>query len=168
MRHPLAPLVRSLVVSATLLVPGARAEAQTDVATLNATISGMARLSLSSATLTFPDADPDTVPQIAASQGPITITARARAAATGAVTLTLRASDDLRSGLITIPADRITWTSTGAGFAAGTLSAAIDRTVASWAGSGVRTGTQTFFFRNLWTYATGTYTLTMLFTLTAA
>ena len=42
------------------------------------------------------------------------------------------------------------------------------QTVASWTGSGVRTGTQTFLFRNLWTYSIGTYTVTMIFTLSAA
>jgi hypothetical protein len=168
MRHSLALFVPPLVVcAALLLICAAPARAQTDVATLNATISGMARLSLSSASLTFPDADPDAVPQIAAAQGPITITARARASATGAVTLTVRASSNLRSGLDTIPAANITWTATGAGFVGGTLSAAAARTIASWTGSGVRTGTQTFRFRNAWTYPTGTYTLTMTFTLTA-
>ena len=35
-------------------------------------------------------------------------------------------------------------------------------------GSGVRTGTQTFVFKNLWSYAAGTYTLTMTYTLSAA
>ena len=34
--------------------------------------------------------------------------------------------------------------------------------------SGLRSGTQTFFFKNLWSYATGTYTLTMTYTLSAA
>jgi hypothetical protein len=144
------------------------AAAQTSNATLNASINGLARLSLSSAALTFPDADPDTVPSIQASQGPITLSAKARTSPNGTVTLTVLASDQLRSGLNTIPASNITWVGSGAGFVNGTLSPTTAQVVAGWSGSGVRTGTQMFFFRNLWSYATGTYTLTMTYTLTAA
>jgi hypothetical protein len=140
----------------------------TDTAPLNATFGGLARLSFSSSNISFPDADPDFVPNIPASQGPITITAKARTSPNGAVTLTVQSSDELRSGLNTIPASHITWTATGPGFTNGTLSAASPQLVATWTDSGVRTGTQTFFFKNLWTYATGIYTLTMTFTLTGA
>jgi len=142
--------------------------AQTSNATLNASMNSVARLSLSSAALTFPDADPDTVPSIQASQGPITVTAKARTSPNGMVTLTIRAGDQLRSGLNTIPESNITWVTTGGGFSNGTLSATTAQAVATWTGSGVHTGTQTFFFRNLWSYATGTYTLTMTYTLSAA
>ena len=144
------------------------AAAQTGNATLNAAVNGLARLSLSSAAITFPDADPDTVPSIQAAQGPITLTAKARTSPNGAVTLTVQASDHLRSGINTIPASNITWVASGAGFSNGTLSAAMAQIVAAWTGSGVRSGTQTFFFKNLWSYATGTYTLTMTYTLSAA
>jgi hypothetical protein len=146
----------------------ATAQSLTDSATLNASINSQARLSLSTLSISFPDADPDTVPSIQASQGAVTITAKARTSLNGAVTLTVQATDHLRSGLETIPASHITWTASGPGFIGGTLSAASAQTVAAWTGSGVHTGTQTFFFRNLWTYATGTYTVTMTFTLTAA
>jgi hypothetical protein len=146
----------------------AAAQQITDTATLNATFGGLARLSFSSSNISFPDADPDFVPNIPASQGPITITAKARTSPNGAVTLTVQSSDELRSGLNTIPASHITWTATGPGFTNGTLSAASPQLVATWTDSGVRTGTQTFFFKNLWTYATGIYTLTMTFTLTGA
>jgi hypothetical protein len=40
--------------------------------------------------------------------------------------------------------------------------------VATWVGSGVHTGTQTFRFQNLWTHPTGTYTVTLVYTLSAA
>jgi hypothetical protein len=165
MRSPLQLGSLLLVLLATGAVPVA---AQTDTATLNASINGLARLSLSTLTISFPDADPDTVPSIPASQGPLTITAKARTSANGAVTLTVMATDQLRSGLNTIPTSNITWTASGSGFSGGTLSAASAQTVAGWTGSGVRTGTQSFFFRNLWSYATGTYSLTMTFTLSAA
>ena len=146
----------------------APASAQSDTATLNASINSQARLSFSTVSITFPDADPDTVPNIPALQGPITINAKARTSVNGAVTLTIQANDQLRSGLDTLPASQVTWTATGSGFTNGTLSAASAQVVAAWTGSGVHTGTQTFFFRNLWSYPTGTYTLTMTFTLSAA
>lgn len=165
MRYPVQLALLLLLLLATGVVPVA---AQTDTANLNASINGLARLSLSTFTITFPDADPDTVPNVPASQGPITITAKARTSVNGGVTLTVLANDDLRSGLKTIPASAVTWTATGSGFSSGTLSAATAQTVAGWTGSGVRTGTQSFFFRNLWSHPTGTYTLTMTFTLSAA
>ena len=163
MRFPVFILFILVLVAAS--VP---ASAQTQNATLNASINGLARLSLSSAALTFPDADPDTVPSIQASQGPITLTAKARTSLNGTITLTVQASDHLRSGVDVIPASNITWVAGGAGFSNGTLSASTAQIVAAWTGSGVRTGTQTFFFRNLWSYATGTYTLTMTYTLSAS
>jgi hypothetical protein len=165
MRYPVHLSLLVLLLLAAAVVP---ADAQTDTATLNASINGLARLSLSTFTVSFPDADPDTVPNIPASQGPVTITAKARTSVNGGVTLTVLATDQLRSGLNTIPASNITWTVSGSGFSNGTLSAASAQTVAGWTGSGVRTGTQSFFFKNLWSYATGTYTLTMTFTLSAA
>ena len=163
------PDMRPCVIA--ILIVGclaARGEAQSRTATLSATFSGLARLTLSTASLTFPDADPDTIPQVAGNPAVVTITTKARATRNGTVTLTVQASGNLRSGLITIPASNITWTATGAGFVAGTLSSATPQAVAAWVGSGVRNGTQSFFFRNLWTHPTGTYTLTLLFTLSAA
>jgi len=151
-----------------LFIDSVPAVAQTQNATLNASINGLARISVSSAALTFPDSDPDTVPSIQASQGPITLTAKARTSLNGTITLTVKASDDLRSGVSTIPASNITWVASGAGFNTGTLSASTAQIVAAWTGSGVRTGTQTFFFKNLWSYATGTYTLTITYTLSAS
>ena len=164
MRYTLAVIVFAFGAAA----PATAAARQTDTGTLNATFNGLARLSLSTTTLTFADSDPDTVPQVPASQGPVTIGTKARASANGAVTLTVLASDDLRSGVNTIPAASITWTATGVGFVPGTLSRTVPQTVAFWTGSGVWSGTQTFLFLNLWTYVTGTYTLTLTYTLTAA
>jgi len=146
----------------------AAAQQVTDTATLNATFGGLARLTFSTLNITFPDAEPDMVRNVPASQGPITITAKARTSPNGAVTLPVQASDDLRSGVNTIPASSITWTATGPGFTNGTLSAGSPQLVASWTDSGVHTRSQAFFFRNSWTYATGIYTMTMTFTLSAA
>ena len=160
--------MRALLIFVVLIVCAAPSAAQTDTATLSTSLSTLARLSLSAGSVSFPDANPDAVAQVASSPPTISITAKARATQNGTVTLTVQASDDLRSGVTTLPASHITWTATGAGFAGGTLNATTPQTVATWSGSGVRSGTQSFFFRNLWSHPTGTYTLTLLFTLSAA
>jgi hypothetical protein len=162
--------MRALILAFAIglwLVP-AGAFAQTDTATLNAALAPVARLTLSSASLTFPDADPDMVPVVSAIPASMTITAKARATEGAIVTLTVLASDDLRSGISTIPASAITWTGSGAGFVDGTLSAATEQLLGSWLGSGIRSGTQSFRFQNLWSHPTGTYTVTITYTLTAA
>lgn len=143
----------------------AASEAVTVAAT--AVVAGLTKLSLSTAAISFPDADPDTVPSIPAGGGPIAITAKARATPGAPITLTVEALDDLRSGTDVIPASALTWTATGPGFVDGTVVRGTAQTLASWTTSGVHTGTQAYWLRNLWTYATGTYTLTLVYTLTA-
>jgi len=143
------------------------AAAQVDTATLHATVGSVARLTLSSTSITFADADPDALAEVPSSPAAITIVAKARAAAGSQVTLTAQASDDLRSGLDTIPASSISWSATGPGFVGGTLSRTAPRPVATWSGSGVRTGAQSYRFGNQWTYAAGTYTLSVVYTLSA-
>jgi hypothetical protein len=155
------------VAAGFVVVLTVAAAAQSQTATLNANLGGLARLSLSSTNISFADADPDSVPFVPASPGPITITAKARATQGATVTLTVQAGGDLRSGVNTIPAGHITWTASGAGFVPGTLSSTTPQVVASWTASGVHTGTQSFLFRNLWTYPTGTYTLTVTYTLSS-
>jgi hypothetical protein len=157
-----------LPIAVSLWLAPAAAMAQTDTATLSAAVAPLARLSLSAATLSFPDADPDTVPLVAGVPAAITITAKARATEGTTVTLTVQASDDLRSGVSTIPAASITWTATGAGFVDGTLSAVAEQVLATWSGSGIRTGSQSYRFQNLWSHPTGTYTVTITYTLSAA
>jgi hypothetical protein len=146
-------------------IPVHAAAQQYELATLSANFGGLAKLSFSTTSITFPSSDPDTSPQVAATPGPITITAKARATRGATVRLTVLASDNLRSGVNTIAADAITWTATGTGFSGGTLSRTTAQTVGSWIGSGARTGTQQYLFRNLWTYIAGTYTLTLQYTL---
>jgi hypothetical protein len=160
-------LTRVFLVVALIVAAAASAAAQSASATLSANITPTARLSFSSNSLVFPDADPDLVPKISALSGPITITAKALAARDGVVTLTVQASDDLRSGVTVLPASMITWTATGVGFVPGTMSASTPQVVGSWTGSGVRTGTQTYYFENRWTHPSGIYTVTLVYTLTA-
>ena len=148
------------------LLSAAAAEAQTATATFSANIAGLAKFSLSSTTVTFPDADPDAVPLIPASSGPLTITVRARATSGSTIRLTVLASGNLRSGVNTIPASALTWTTTGSGYLAGTVNPFSAQTVGTWSGSGIKVGTQSYLFQNSWTYAPGTYTVTLFYTLT--
>lgn len=147
--------------------PPARAAAQTATGTLSANVGTIAKLNLSTASASFPDADPDAVPQIPSAGGPILITAKSRATPGMQVVLTVQAADDLRSGINIIAASNITWTATGTGFIGGTLSKLSPVTLATWTGSGVRSGSQQLYFRNLWTHPTGTYTVSLLYTLSA-
>ena len=146
----------------------APASAQTTAtATFSANLAGLAKFTLSSTTVTFPDADPDTVPLIPASSGPITITVKVRAAAGSTSRLTISASDDLRSGLHTIPAAALTWTASGTGFVAGTVNRFTAQTLGTWTGPGIMGGTQSYRFQNSWMYVPGTYTMLLVYTLTA-
>jgi hypothetical protein len=156
---------RFLVVTLVTLATSAPLSAQTATATLSVDLGPIAKLSFSSTTLSFADADPDALAQIPASGGPITITAKARAAQ-GQVVMTVLASGNPRSGVDTLPADAFTWTATGTGFVGGTVSATTPQVVGSWTGSGVRVGSQTFLFRNSWSYPAGVYSMTLTYTLT--
>lgn len=155
------------ILAWTIAASPARAAAQASTATVSANVGTLAKLNLSTASASFPDADPDLVPQVPAAGGPILITAKSRANPGVQVVLTLQAADDLRSGVNIIPASNITWTATGTGFVAGTLSKVAPVTVAAWSGSGVHSGSQQLYFRNLWTHPTGTYTVSLLYTLSA-
>ena len=157
-----------LILAALVATITTAADAQSTLsatATLSASFGSQARLSLSPASLTFADADPDTAPQVPALPGPIAITARARATRNTVVTLTVQANDDLRSGVTVLPASLISWTATGTGFVAGTLSRTSPQVVGTWVGSGIRTGTQSFLFENRWSHPTGTYSVTLVYTL---
>jgi len=148
-------------------IAAAPVAAQTSTATLSADIRPLAKLTLSTTSVSFADADPDIVGQVPTVGGAITITAKTRATSGAQVVLTVVASGDLRSGVQVINASAITWTAAGPGFVAGTLSATSPAVVAQWTGSGSHAGTQQLFFRNLWSYPTGTYTTSLLYTLTA-
>jgi hypothetical protein len=143
------------------------AAAQTATATFSANFGGIAKFSLSGTTVTFPDADPDTVPQIPASSGPLTITVKTRATPGSTVRLTILATDNLRSGVNTIPATALSWTTTGAGYVGGTANTFAAQTLGSWTNSGINVGTQNYRFQNSWSYVPGTYNVVLMYTLTA-
>ena len=164
MRRLLALIVSIVLVAAAPLL---RAATKTDTLTVSATVAARAKLTLSSASMAFPDSDPDTVPSIPASGGALTITTKARTTIGSTVTLVVRASTDLQSGLDTIPVNLLTWTASGSGFVAGTMNKTTAQSVGSWVSSGQWSGTQSYALANAWTYSTGTYTTTLTYTLTA-
>ena len=127
--------------------PLARNEAVTFVA------AAQARLTVSATTQTFPNSDPDTVPQVLASEGPLTITTKGRTAPGNQIILSVLASNDLQAGLNVIAISALTWTASGAGFVGGTMNKAVAQQVALFGSSGNFTGTQTYRFANAWTYA---------------
>jgi len=132
---------------------------------VTANVNAKAKLTLGVASITFADADPDVTPSIVASA--FSVDVKSRTTAAGNVTLTVLASGDLDSGGPTIAVGNLTWTAAGAGFQAGTSNKTTAQTVGSWTGSGNPSGTQTYAFANSWSYATGSYTVTLNYTLTA-
>lgn len=144
---------------------GAASRSRTATATV--TVAALAKLSLSASAVSFPDADPDSVPAISAAGGPINIVAKIRTTPGSPVSLSVLASDDLRSGVSTIAVAALRWTASGTGFGSGTMSRTVAQSVGAWVGSGMRTGAQTYSLTNSWTYATGSYSTSLLYTLTA-
>lgn len=164
-----ALLIPAFLVAAALacLAPPVPAASLAQSVMASANIGALAKLTLSPASLLFPDADPDATPTIPSSTGAIAITAKARTTPGATVGLSLMAADDLRSGMDTIPISALSWTATGSGFVAGTASRTTSQPVAEWSASGVYTGTQTFSLANSWHRATGTYSVSLVYTLTA-
>jgi hypothetical protein len=140
---------------------------QSATATLSVSLGSHARLALLSTTLAFPDSDPDTLPRIPSVPAAIGITAKARTTRNSQVTLTVQSTDDLRSGVTLLPAATITWSAAGPGFLPGTLSRSAAQMVGAWTGSGIRSGSQSFFFENRWTHPPGIYTITLVYTMSA-
>jgi hypothetical protein len=160
-------VVWSLAAAALLAWTAPAAAQQTATATLNVTanVNAKAKLTLGAAGITFNDADPDATPTLTAAS--ITVDVAARTGANSTVTLTVEADDDLISGSDTIDISNLTWTAGGdAGFLAGTA-AKSEVTLGSWTGGGARSGTQVYSLVNSWTYATGTYTAMLTYTLTS-
>jgi bacillithiol biosynthesis cysteine-adding enzyme BshC len=137
------------------------------VVDVEAPLASSAHVTLSPTAISFPDSDPNAVPSIAATQNPVTVTASATTGAGNTVTLTVLANGDLVSGSNTIAISNVTWTASGTGFVAGTLNKSTAQPVGHWTGSGTRTGSLSFFLKNSWSYATGSYSQTATFTLTA-
>jgi len=133
---------------------------------VTAHVDAKAKLSLSLSSINWLDADPDVTSTF--TSGTITVDVKARTSAGGAVTVTVLADGELVSGSDTIPVNTLAWTASGAGFAvSGNNNATAAQTLGSWTNSGNHSGSQTLSLPNLWSYKTGTYTVTLNYTLTA-
>ena len=124
------------------------------------------RLTLTPDAITFPDADPDAVPTIAAQGNPVRVRIMARASQ---LTLTARATTHLESGNNAIDISAVTWKASGAGFQDGRLLLQTEVLVGKWllGGTTIIQGNLSFYLRNSWQYAVGTYRATVIFTATA-
>jgi hypothetical protein len=119
-------------------------------------------LTLSTYSFTYPSGDPDTTPTV--SSPSISVTYRVQGNAGHNWHLALRANADLArtGGGASIPTTNTTFTGT---IGSGTLSNT-DQTLASGTGNRTSvTATIIFHLQNLWTYSAGTYTQTIVFTL---
>jgi hypothetical protein len=157
------------VATAVLLLGSSSAFAQqtaTAAVAVTANVNAKAKLSLGLASVTFADADPDATPLY--TSAPISVDVKARTTAAGNVTLTVLASGDLTSGSDAIAIGTLTWAASGTGFtASGNNYRLTAQTLGSWTGSGNPSGSHTLSLPNLWSYNTGTYTVTLNYTLTA-
>ncbi len=158
----------ALAVTGLLAAAPAGAATATQDLTINATVAARATLTLGSATINFPDADPDAVPSIAAAENPVAVTARVRTGRASTPTLTVLANSDLTSGADTIPISNVTWTAAAAPFVGGTMNATTAQSAATFgSGSGSYSSTFSYFLANSWAYNTGNYAATVTYTLTA-
>jgi hypothetical protein len=128
-------------------------------------------LDVQQTSITFPDSNPDLVPLIVSTPTPVPVRVRVTSNACCAWQLVVAATSNLTAGADTIAINNVTWTSSlGSPWqAGGTLAVAPAQPVASGSGNLVppQTSNLTFRLNNLWTYAPGNYTATVIFTLTA-
>lgn len=134
---------------------------------VTANVNAKAKLSLGLGAVNFADADPDVVTVY--TSAPITVDVKARTTNGGNVTLTVLANGDLVSGTTdSIAIGTLTWAASGSGFVAtGANNQTTAQTLGQWSGSGNVSGSHTLSLPNLWSYNTGTYTVTLNYTLTA-
>ena len=139
---------------------------------VNATSTCSATLTINSSSITFPSANPDLVLSVPATQNPVSVNASVQIDDKSTVTLTALAGGDLVSGGNTISINNVTWTATGSGdnnsgLIAGNMNKSTPVLAGSWTQSGTYTGAFSFFLANSWSYAPGTYSQTVTYTITA-
>lgn len=139
---------------------------------VNASSTCSAQLTINTTSVTFPSANPGAVPTVPANENPVAVTANVQIDDGSTATLTVLAGGDLVSGSDTIAINRVSWTATGSGdnssgLIAGTMSKDTAVLAGSWTQSGTYTGGFLFFLANSWSYATGTYSQTVTYTVTA-
>ena len=122
---------------------------------------GMMSLTLSTGSVTFPTADPDTSPTVVAPPLGVTLYVRRPP-----WQLTVIASGDLTSGSSVIPISNISWSATPMPpCQGGVMSSTVAQMVAADTGLSDLTATVIYTLVNSWTYATGTYSVTITYTL---
>jgi hypothetical protein len=139
---------------------------------VNAYSTCSATLTINTTSITFPSANPDLATSVAATQNPVGVTASVQIDDQSTVTLTALAGGDLVSGGNTISINNVTWTATGSGdnnsgLIAGNMNKSTPVLAGSWTQSGTYTGAFSFFLANSWSYAPGTYSQTVTYTITA-
>jgi hypothetical protein len=126
-------------------------------------------LTISPISITFPSADPDISPSVVAP--PVVVTVRIRQnKGTSPWLLTVLASGDLIAGSQTVDITNVTWTATpGPPYQNGTLSKTVAQRIAGGTGNvnPAEDGSVTFRLANSWNYSAGTYTQTIVFTLSS-
>jgi hypothetical protein len=149
------PVFLAFLVCSALLAPTQAAAQRLD-------------LSVSPLTISFPLADPDTVPIV--SSVATQLTYRVRQNDNQPWTLTVLAMGDLIAGLSAVDIANVSWIATPAPpFQNGTLSKTVAQRLAAGVGNlnPTATGQVTFRLANSWTYTAGLYTQTIVFTLSA-
>jgi hypothetical protein len=132
----------------------------------DAEFTSTAQLTITPLTIHFPNANPGIFATVPA-QETMSVTANAQIDVSSTATLTVMAGGNLISGTDSIPINKVSWTATGNGFASGTMSKDDPVAVGSWVGPGQHSGTISFSLANSWSYATGQYSQTVTYTLTA-
>jgi hypothetical protein len=108
------------------------------------------------------------VPLINAVENPVTVEVTVRAGNPAITDLTVLAAGDLMSGAELIPIGQVSWTAQGNGFVSGVLSKDDPQPVGQWFGKRVDAlGSLSFRLQNSWSYAAGSYSQTIIYTLVA-
>ena len=155
------------MTTATLRAGGALVIVATVLAVPSQAWAQRLELSVSPTIISFPPADPDAFPVVTSS--PVTITYRIRQVpGKESWQITVLSSGDLLAGSSSVDISNVSWVATPSPpFRSGTLSKTVEQVVASGFGNEVpiASGSLTFRMTNSWTYSAGTYTQTLVFTL---
>jgi len=118
-------------------------------------------------TLTFPAADPDVVPAVAAAENPAQVDVSVHGSPGLTAQLSVQADGDLVSAGASTPISQIRWTGQSTGFGSGVLSWQNPQRVGQWIGKTTVTGYLSFWLANSWSYAPGSYSQNLVYTLIA-
>jgi len=156
-----------LMVSMWIVASGiSPAATDTKSIVIKAKVEKVAKVTVDTNTITFPNMDPDETKQVPAIPNDIKVIVKVRTGSTSPISLNIIADGDLASGSDTIPVQNVIWQVSGQGFVSGTLSKSTLQTAGFWKGSGVREGVFRYYLNNSWNYQKGEYQVTVTYTLT--